>query len=135
MRGAPAGPFGGTPSGCLDLVLPMDRNARFESLVAPAQPLVEPLASSELHSPSQRALPDDCDPPSGVEKIVLISSVPFHIGMELGLPEFCASGWSGRMRTPGVTVPKAAVHEAHGSKSTKHEIRRTGKSAVVQAVP
>ena len=34
-----------------------------------------------------------------------------------------------------MTVPEAAVNEAHGSESTKHEIGGTRERAVMQAVP
>ena len=55
--------------------------------------------------------------------------------MEFGLPELLPCGWGGRVRTPDVTVPEAAVNEADCSKSRKYEVGGAGESAVVQAVP
>ena len=67
--------------------------------------------------------------------MVLVTPIPAHVGMELGLPEFLTSGRSGRVRTANMTVPEAAVNEAHGSESRKHDIGSTRERAVVQAVP
>ena len=67
--------------------------------------------------------------------MVPVAPVPAHVGMEFRLPEFLASGRGGGIPAPDVTVPEAAVNEAHGSESTKHKIGSTGKLAVVQAVP
>ena len=67
--------------------------------------------------------------------MVPVAPVPAHVGLELCVPEFLASGRGGGVRTPDVTVPEAAVNETHGSESTKHEIWGAGELAVVQAVP
>ena len=66
--------------------------------------------------------------------MVLVASVPAHVVLELGLPEFLASCGGRGVWAPVVTVPEAAVNEAHGSESTEHEIGSTREFAVVQAV-
>ena len=135
VRGGLSGSLGALPSRWLGPDLSEQWKARFEHLATPAKPHVELDDGLELSLSAQRALPDDRDPPPRFEKIVLVAPVPLHVRMELCLPQLLAGGWSGRMQTPGVAVPKAAMDEAHGSESTKDQIGRTGKSAVVQAVP
>ena len=61
-----------------------------------------------------------------------VPSVPFDVRIELGLPEFPARARCRRVRAAGVPVPEAAVHEAHGTETTKHEVGCPRKSAVVQ---
>ena len=114
---------------------PIGCEMRFERPVTAVQPPVQHQCSLEFPLFPQRAFPDDCHSPSGFEQVVLVAPVPAHVGMELGLPEFPASGGSGCVRTSDVTVPEAAVNEAHGSESTEHEIRGAGELSVVQAVP
>ena len=111
------------------------RRRCLEHLVTPAKPHLK--LFSRLESPlfAQRALPDNRDPPPGLEKIVLIPLVPVDIGTELGLPEMLVRGGRGRMFTPSVAVPKAAVYEANSSKPTKHQIRRTGQRWVMKPIP
>lgn len=83
----------------------------------------------------QLAFPDDRHSPSGLDQMMLIAPVSTHVGMELGLPELPASGGDGGVRAPDVTVPEAAVNEAHRSESTKHHIGGAREVAVVQTIP
>ena len=66
--------------------------------------------------------------------MVPIAPVPAYVVLELCLPESLASGRGGGVPAPDVTVPEAAVNEAHGPEATKHEVRGTRELAVVQAV-
>lgn len=61
--------------------------------------------------------------------------IPFRVDIELALPVFRAGRRGPRMRTTGMTVPEAAVHETDGSELTKDEIGSTRKFAVMQTVP
>ncbi len=108
---------------------------RFERPFNSVQPPVQHQCGLEFTLLPQRAFPDDRHSPSGFEQMVLVAPVSAHVGMELGPPEFLASGRGGGVRAPDVTVPEAAVNEAHGSEPTKHEIGGTREVAVVQAVP
>ena len=114
--------------------LPMNREARLEPPAISTQPLVQLQGGSELPPLAQCAFPDDRDSPAGFEQVASVALVPFHVGKELGTPELLAGGWRGRVRAPGMSVPEAAVHEAHGSESGKHQIGGAGELAVVQAV-
>ena len=53
-----------------------------------------------------------------------MAPVSLHVSIEFGLPESLARGWGGRIRTPDVTVPEAAMDEAHSSELTKNQVRR-----------
>ena len=81
---------------------------------------------------AQGAFPDGRDSPARLQQAVAVPSVPFDVRIELGLPEFPARARCRRVRAAGVPVPEAAVHEAYGTESTKHEVRCPRKSAVVQ---
>ena len=81
---------------------------------------------------AQGAFPDGRDSPARLQQVVAVRSVPFDVRIELGLPEFPARARCRRVRAAGVPVPEAAVHEAYGTESTKHEVRCPRKSAVVQ---
>ena len=113
---------------------PIGNEMRFERPVTSVQPPVQHQCDLEFSLLPQRAFPDDRHSPSGFEQIVPVAPVPAHVGMELCLPEFLAGGRVGGVRASDVTVPEAAVNEAHGSESTKHEIGGTRELAVVQAV-
>ena len=108
---------------------------RFERPVTSVQPPLQQQRGWEFTLHPQRAFPHDRHSPSGFKQMVLVAPVPVHIGLELCLPEFLASCRGGGVPAPDVTVPEAAVNEAHGSEPTKHEIGGTRELAVVQAVP
>lgn len=63
-----------------------------------------------------------------------VAPVPFHVGIELALPELFASGRCCRVRAAGMPVPETAVNEAHRAEPAKHEIGSAGELAIVQAV-
>ena len=101
---------------------------------APAEPPMQLLDNLDHRSLAQGAFPDDCDSPARLEQVLSVAPVPFRVGIKLGLPELLASARCGRVQTAGVPVPEAAVHKAHSSKLTKHEVWCAWESAVVQTV-
>ena len=105
---------------------------RLETLSISAQPLVQLECGSECVA-AQRALPDDCDTQAGIKQAAPSAPIALHVRVELRLPEFLSSGRRRRVRATCMSVPEAAVDEAHGSESSKHQIRGAGKLAVVQA--
>ena len=129
VSGALSGAVAGTPDS------PIGHKVRFERPFNSAQPSVQHQCGLEFTLLPQSAFPDDRHSPSRSEQMALVAPVPAHVGMELGTPEFFASGRCGGVRTPVMTVPEAAVNEAHGSESAKHEVGGTREVAVVQAVP
>lgn len=108
---------------------------RFERPFNSVQPPVQPQRDLVSTLFPQLAFPDNRHSPSGFDQMMLIAPVPSHVGMELGLPELPASGRDGGVRAPDMTVPEAAVNEAHRSESTKHHIGCAREVAVVQTIP
>ncbi len=108
---------------------------RFERPFNSVQPPVQPQRDLVSTLFPQLAFPDNRHSPSGFDQMMLIAPVPAHVGMELGLPEFPASGGDGGVRAPDVTMPEAAVNKAHRSESTKHHIGGAREIAVVQTIP
>ena len=114
--------------------LPKSREARLKPPISSAQPLVQVERDFKLLWLAQCAFPDNCNSPAGLKQFVSVASIALHVGGELRLPEFRARGRCGRVRAPGMSMPKAAVHEAHGAESGKHQIRGAGQLAGVQPV-
>ena len=105
-----------------------------ESRLGSPQPLFQPQCDLDINPLAQRTFPDDRDSPASLKQVVSVSSVPFRVGVELGLPELRASSRGCRIRATGMPVPETAVNEAYCSELTKHEIGSTGKFPVMQAV-
>ena len=114
-------------------VSPLEGKLRLEPSLISAQPLVQSGRDSDMTPFAQRAFPDNCDSPPGSEQLVSVAPVTLDVRVELRLPEFRSSCRGGCVRATSVPVPEAAVNEAHGSKSRKHQIGGAGKLAVVQA--
>ena len=113
---------------------PSARKLRLEPSISSAQPPVQ--LGHEFDGPplAQRTLPYNCDSPTGCEQLVAIAPVTLHVGVELRLPEFRSRGRGGRVWATCMSVPEAAVDEAHGSESRKHQVGGAGKLALVQAI-
>ena len=114
--------------------LAFGKRTRFELRAAPAQPPIQLLCDLDRSPLAQCAFPDDCYSPAGLEQLPSVASVPFSVRIELGSPELLASGRHGRVRAACVSVPEAAVNEAHCTESTKHEVWSSRESPVVQTV-
>ena len=98
------------------------------------QPPIKPAGGPDFTPLAQGTLPDDRNSPACLKELALGASIPFHVGIELGLPELRAGARRSCVRTAGVAVPEAAVNETHRSESTKHQVGSTGEVTVVQAV-
>ena len=107
---------------------------RVELTAAPSQPLVQLQRDPDSALIAQGAFPYDRDSPAVFEQIESIALVPCHVGVKLGLPEILASRWCCRVRAVGMSMPEAAVNEAHRSESTKHQIGSAGEFSIVQTV-
>ena len=123
LRAAVALMFRGSPSA---------GNPRLEPLIISAQPVVQRECGPRCVA-TQRALPDDCDTPAGIKQVAPVAPITFHVRVELRLPEILSSGRRRRVRATCMSMPEAAVDEAHGSESSKHQVGGAGKLAVVQA--
>ncbi len=110
------------------------RRTRLELPRVPPQPVFQRHGRPGFTPLSQRAFPDDCDPPADFEQIESIPTITLDIGVKLCQPELLPRGRGIGVGTVGVPVPEAAMHEAHGSEASKHEVRGAGKPPVVQAV-
>lgn len=115
-------------------ILHIGSHAGFESRFSSPQPLLQPQCDLEINPLAQRTFPDNRDSPASLKQVVSVSSVPFRVGMELGLPELRASSRGCRVRATGVPVPETAVDEAYCSELTKHEIGSAGEFPVMQTV-
>ena len=71
----------------------------------------------------QRAFPDDRHSPARFEQLGPIPTITADVGFEFCQPELLSSGWGCRESAPGMSVPEAAIHEAHRLESTKHQVR------------
>ena len=107
---------------------------RLEFPFTPSKPLLQLQRDPGFVAFAQRTFPDDRDSPACLQQTGTVPSIPFRVGVELALPEFRAGRRGGRVRTTGMAVPEAAVHEADGSELTKDEIGSTRKSAVMQTI-
>ena len=110
------------------------RGTRLEPPSVPPQPVIQLHGRSGLTPLSQCAFPDDCDPPAQIEQIESVPPIAFDIRLELRPPELLASGRGIGVGAIGVPMPEAAMHEAHGSEASKHEVRAARKLPIVQAV-
>ena len=115
-------------------ILHIGSHTGFESRLGSPQPLLQPQCDLEINPLTQRTFPDNRDSPASLKQVVSVSSVPFRVGMELGLPELRASSRGCRVRATGVPVPETAVNEAYCSELTKHEIGSAGEFPVMQTV-
>ncbi len=89
---------------------------------------------SFAQSVSQCAFPHGRHTPADFLQIVARPETPLHVGCELRLPEVRPSGWTGRIRTSGMTVPEAAMHETDRPEAVEDQVRRSGKLPVMQLV-
>ena len=110
------------------------RGTRLELPSVPPQPVFQRHGRPGFTPLSERAFPDDCDPPADFEQIESIPSITLDIGVELCQPELLSRGRGIGVGTVGVPMPEAAMHEAHGSEAPEHEVGGAGKPPVVQAV-
>ena len=109
-------------------------HAGFESRLGSPQPLLQPQRDIGINPLAQRTFPDDCYSPASLKQVVSVSSVPFRVGVEFGLPELRAGSRGCRVRATGVPMPETAVNEAYRSELTKHEIGSAGEFPVMQTV-
>ena len=107
---------------------------RVELTAAPSQPLLQLQRDLDSTLVAQGAFPDDCNSPAVFKQVESVALVPCHVGAKLGLPEILASCGCRRVGTAGMSVPEAAVNEAHRSESTKHQVGSTGEFPIVQAI-
>ena len=107
----------------------------FESRLGSPQPLFQPQCDLDINPLAQRTFPDDRDSPASLKQVVPVSSVPFRVGVEFGLPELGAGSRGCRVRAAGVPMPETAVNEAYCSELTKHEIGSAREFPVMQTVP
>ena len=122
------------PEEILDFAKGKSALARVELTAASSQPLVQLQRDPDSALIAQGAFPDDRDSPAGFEQAASVALVPCHVGVKLGLPEILASRWCRRVRTPGMSVPEAAVNETHCSQSTKYQVGSAREFPIVQAV-
>ncbi len=125
----------GNGRGGLFLRRSINGESRLKYPIPSVQPLGEPSGDPDFTPLAQGALPDDRNSPACLEELALSASVPFHVGIELGLPELRAGARRSSVRAAGMAVPEAAVNEAHRSESPKHQVGSAGEFPVVQTVP
>lgn len=108
--------------------------ARLELTVDASEPTIDHCRNRGRARSAQRTFPDGPYPPARIQETPSGAPIPLHVLVELALPELSASGWRRRVGATGMSMPEAAMHEAHRSKPAKHQVGSPGKLPVMQAV-
>ena len=134
--GAPAGPrIAHPPHPGRPRLLPVIGPFRFERGFLAAQPPLETRRGFDLSTSAKGTFPDNRYTPALFEQLMSITPVPLHVGTKFRLPEFRSGGWRRRVPTARVAVPEAPVNEADRAEPAKHQVRRSRKAPIVQAIP